>query len=123
MSRAELSRNSGVPVRTLEDWESGRRNPTDINIIMEVARSLKTELRELYTDEYLKSLNAQALVDKDRFADCEECEMVLINKIDNIYAKQGQTGLAKLIDRFIYHVGVSDALKIVEEYINESSID
>ena len=26
VSRAEFSRKYGIPVRTLEDWESGRRN-------------------------------------------------------------------------------------------------
>lgn len=27
MSRAELSRFSGIPIRTLEDWEAERRTP------------------------------------------------------------------------------------------------
>ncbi len=33
ISRAELSRLSGVPLRTLEEWESGRRNATHIKVI------------------------------------------------------------------------------------------
>ena len=28
-SRAEFSKHTGIPVRTLEDWESGRRTPPD----------------------------------------------------------------------------------------------
>ena len=28
-SRAELARRLGAPIRTLEDWESGRRHPAE----------------------------------------------------------------------------------------------
>ena len=27
LSREEFSEHTGIPVRTLEDWEAGRRNP------------------------------------------------------------------------------------------------
>ena len=30
MSRKEFSEHTGIPVRTLEDWEAGRRTPPDI---------------------------------------------------------------------------------------------
>ena len=33
MSRIELSRLTGVPLRTLDDWENGRRNATHIQVI------------------------------------------------------------------------------------------
>ncbi len=33
ISRAELSRLSGVPLRTLDDWENNRRNATHIKVI------------------------------------------------------------------------------------------
>ena len=29
MSRREFSDHTGIPVRTLEDWEAGRRTPPD----------------------------------------------------------------------------------------------
>ena len=29
MSRKEFSKNTGIPVRTLEDWEAGRRTPPE----------------------------------------------------------------------------------------------
>ena len=29
MSRKEFSDHTGIPVRTLEDWEAGRRTPPD----------------------------------------------------------------------------------------------
>ena len=29
MSRKEFSEHTGIPVRTLEDWEAGRRTPPD----------------------------------------------------------------------------------------------
>ena len=29
MSRKDFSEHTGIPVRTLEDWEAGRRTPSD----------------------------------------------------------------------------------------------
>ena len=29
MSRKEFSKHTGIPVRTLEDWEAGRRTPPE----------------------------------------------------------------------------------------------
>lgn len=29
LSRAEFCRQTGIPIRTVEDWESGKRKPTD----------------------------------------------------------------------------------------------
>ncbi len=29
MSRKEFSNHTGIPVRTLEDWEAGRRTPSE----------------------------------------------------------------------------------------------
>ena len=29
MSRKDFSEHTGIPVRTLEDWEAGRRTPPD----------------------------------------------------------------------------------------------
>ncbi len=123
MSRAELSRCAEVPVRTLEDWESGKRNPTDIDKIIMVAQALGIDICDLYSDEYLSQLNAQAILDTERFANDEECEKLIVVKVDSIYADQGEIGITKLLDRFIFHAGVEEALKIIEDYINESGID
>lgn len=125
MSRAELSRKSGVPIRTLEDWEAGRRKPTNVDSVIQVAQSLQVDLSELYTEDYieLSALNAQALSDMDFYSDNNREEQALISKINNIYILQGDVGLAKLIDKFIAQTGTDVALKIVEDYFNESSFD
>ncbi len=123
MSRAELSRRSDVPVRTLEDWEAGKRDPRDVDVVVQVAQALHVDVAMLYSDKYLSSLNAQALTNMDIFSDCEENEQDLICRIDNIYARYGAKGLAKLLDRFISHTGIETALKIVEEYMDENCTD
>lgn len=122
MSRAELSRRSGVPVRTLEDWESGRRNPTSIDALVPVARALGTGIDMLYSDEYISALNAQALSNMDQAADIGEDGAILVDKAEDIYAQQGVTGLVRLLDRFIAHVGIEESLKIVEGFMDESNI-
>lgn len=40
LSRAKLSELSGVPIRTLEDWEAGRRLPRDVYQIWAVSHTL-----------------------------------------------------------------------------------
>ncbi len=47
MSRSELSRQSGVPLRTLEEWEAGRRIPRDVYQLAKVARVLKCKIEDL----------------------------------------------------------------------------
>lgn len=123
MSRAELSRCSDVPIRTLEDWENGKRDPRDVDVVVQVAQALHVDIAMLYSDEYLSISNAQALSNTDRFSECEEYEMNLVSKIDSIYADQGEKGLARLLDRFIYRIGLTTALKIVEDYIDEIRTD
>ena len=44
MSRAELSRRSDVPVRTLEDWEAGKRDPRDVDVVVQVAQALHVDV-------------------------------------------------------------------------------
>ena len=40
VSRAEFSRRYGIPVRTLEDWDAGRRTPPEwlLNLLERVAK-------------------------------------------------------------------------------------
>ena len=43
LSQTELSRLFGIPLRTVQDWYSGRRNPPDYVINMMVGLINKTE--------------------------------------------------------------------------------
>lgn len=47
MSRSELSRRSGVPLRTLEEWEAGRRVPRDVYQLAKVAKALGCLIEDL----------------------------------------------------------------------------
>ena len=47
MSRSELSRQSGVPLRTLEEWEAGRRVPRDVYQLAKVAKVLNCLIEDL----------------------------------------------------------------------------
>lgn len=118
LSRAALSRISGISIRTLEDWEAGKRNPRNFDLIDAVANALKCSPSDFYDDEYLSALNQQALDNSLKYDDLEEAE--LIEAVERIYSESGLEGILKLLDRFVYHVGVRKALEIVKEYENES---
>ena len=47
MSRSELSRQSDVPLRTLEEWEAGRRFPRDVYQLAKVAKALNCLIEDL----------------------------------------------------------------------------
>lgn len=47
LSRIELSRQSGVPLRTLEDWEHRRRIARNVYQLKKVADILKVEIEDL----------------------------------------------------------------------------
>ena len=47
MTRVELARESGVPLRTLEEWEAGRRLPRDVYQLAKVARALNCAIEDL----------------------------------------------------------------------------
>ena len=51
LSRAELARESGVSLRTLEDWEAGRRIPRDVYQLAKVARALNCAIEDLIVIE------------------------------------------------------------------------
>lgn len=119
LSRAALSRISGISIRTLEDWEAGKRNPRNFDLIDAVANALKCSPSDFYDDEYLSALNQQALDNSLKYDVLEEAE--LIEAVERIYSESGLEGILKLLDRFIYQVGVRKALEIVKEYENESN--
>lgn len=54
ISRAELSRLSDVPIRTLESWELGERIPRDVYQLAKIARVLKCNIEDLIYIDYNK---------------------------------------------------------------------
>ena len=60
ISRIELSKHSRVPLRTIEDWENGRRKPRDVYQLKKVADALGCSIEELIKwDEFLPDRAAQ----------------------------------------------------------------
>ena len=51
ISRGELSRKSGVPIRTLEGWSSRSRLPRDVYQIYKVAKVLDCKIEDLIEPE------------------------------------------------------------------------
>ena len=51
MSRAELSKQSGVPARTVDDWENGRRKPRDVYQLKKIADVLGCYIEDLIEEE------------------------------------------------------------------------
>ena len=47
MSRVELSGQSGVPSRTIDDWENGRRKPRDVYQLKKVSDVLGCYIEDL----------------------------------------------------------------------------
>lgn len=47
LSRTELSKRSGVPARTIDDWENERRVPRDVYQLKKVADALDTTIEKL----------------------------------------------------------------------------
>lgn len=47
MSRTELSRQSGVPTRTIDDWENDRRTPRDVYQLKKIADTLGCYIEDL----------------------------------------------------------------------------
>lgn len=47
MSRAELSKQSDVPARTIDDWENGRRKPRDVYQLKKIADVLGCYIEDL----------------------------------------------------------------------------
>lgn len=51
ISRQELSRRSGVPIRTLEGWSSRARLPRDVYQLLKVAKALGCQIEDLIEPE------------------------------------------------------------------------
>ena len=121
LSRAALARISGISIRTLEDWELGKRNPRNFDLIDAVANALECSPSDFYDDRYLSDLNHQALENSIRYEEDDVEEAELIETVERIYNSGELESILKLMDRFIYHVGVHKALEIAKEFENESN--
>lgn len=51
ISRMELSRRSGVPIRTLEAWGKRLRVPRDVYVLQKVAQALECRIEDLIEPE------------------------------------------------------------------------
>ncbi len=57
LSRAELSRRSSVPIRTLEDWEYGKNLPRDVYLLGKIAKVLNCFIEELIDPDLINIPN------------------------------------------------------------------
>ena len=57
LSRKEFSEHIGIPVRTLEDWEAGRRTPPEY-----IPRLISYQLKY---EELIRKLSAQDMADNN----------------------------------------------------------
>ena len=57
LTRKEFSEHIGIPVRTLEDWEAGRRTPPEY-----IPRLISYQLKY---EELLQKVSAQGVNDKE----------------------------------------------------------
>lgn len=53
LNRKQLSELSGVPSRTIDDWENGRRIPRDVYQLKKIADALGVKIEELIKWEEL----------------------------------------------------------------------
>lgn len=59
ISRRELARRSGVPVRTLEAWAVRKRLPRDVYQLYKVAQSLGCHIEDLIEPELAEAQEAE----------------------------------------------------------------
>ncbi len=58
ITRTELSRRSGVPVRTLEAWGKRIRIPRDVYVLLKVANALECRIEDLIEPELAEKESA-----------------------------------------------------------------
>ena len=58
LTRNEFSEHTGIPVRTLEDWEAGRRTPPEY-----IPRLISYQLKY---DELLRKISAEGMNDESK---------------------------------------------------------
>lgn len=57
LSRKDFSEHTGIPVRTLEDWEAGRRTPPEY-----IPRLISYQLKY---EELLRKVSTQTIINED----------------------------------------------------------
>lgn len=62
LTRKEFSEHIGIPVRTLEDWEAGRRNPPEY-----IPRLIAYQLEY---EELIRKVSAQGVGDNNQKGEC-----------------------------------------------------
>ncbi|MCB7302501.1 helix-turn-helix domain-containing protein [Bariatricus massiliensis] len=122
LSRAALSRESGIPLRTLENWESGTSKVTGVERINKLCDVLHCNIADLYNDEIFKEFQEhnKAVLNSMISQDDTPDELELLQHIQRVYQNQGLTGILKVLDRMIYKVGINEALEVIKEYMHES---
>lgn len=60
ITRAELSRRSDVPIRTLEAWGKRIRTPRDVYVLQKVAKALDCHIEDLIEPEPEEEKSAPA---------------------------------------------------------------
>lgn len=123
ISRVELSRESDVPIVTIESWESGKRIPRDVYAIKKICDvlniSIDTLLDENDLDDLInRELNAEAMMNTD-IGDYKEARWTFL--VELVYNREGLDGILKLLDRFTYNIGIDNAIKIAEDFLDESN--
>lgn len=102
LSRAELSRKSGVPLRTLEDWESGIRNPKNVSQVNAVCNVLDCHISQLYNDEFVTyKSHALSLIEDGNIATEDAHLMHILNEALHIIPVEEFTvALEKLLKQY-----------------------
>ena len=59
ISRQELSRRSGVPIRTLDSWSNRARLPRDVYQLLKVAKVLGCQVEDLIEPELAEKGNTK----------------------------------------------------------------
>lgn len=97
MTRVQLSAKTGVPIRTLENWElTKQKDIRDIDRLNRVVEALQCSIKDLYED---KQSAAVALV--------TACE------------KQGDDKLIDVLEKCIKKIPYEELVKRLEEMENE----
>ena len=124
MSRKEFSKHTGIPVRTLEDWEAGRRTPPEY-----VPRLLAYQIK--FEGLLTKNKKNDILLEKDKdkrnvsvIQDVDGNKIVIINDIRfkgkrSINWKEVRAYLKEFVGEFYIIASTGDAIYIGSDLPSE----